>query len=128
MAKPNIDCLFLIFNQMKENSLHSCLFVNKEWCNIAVPILWKKYSKDFLFIEKGKSEKLFNTILSCLPLSSRQLLSDNDIKLPSTILLKTPLFNYISFCKFPYPGSVDEIVNMVFSEGSFRSSLRVNLL
>src|ERR1044072_4678180 len=112
MAKPNVDCLFLIFNQMKENSLHSCLFVNKEWCNIAVPILWKKYSDGFSFIEKGKSEKLFNTMLSCLPLPSKQLLSDNDIKLPSTILLKTPLFNYISFCEFPE----DEIINKIMKD------------
>ena len=82
MTKLNVDCLFLIFNQMKENSLHSCLFVNKEWCNIAVPILWKKYSKVNLSKENEESKNLFNTILSCLPLTSRQLLSDNGIKLP----------------------------------------------
>src|ERR1051326_646165 len=92
MAKLNVDCLFRIFNQVNKNSLHSCLFVNKEWCNIAVPILWKKYSKNFLFIEKENRKKISNTIFSCLPLSSRQLLSDNDIKLSSIILLKTPLF------------------------------------
>ena len=83
----------IIFNELYDrNSLHSCLLVNKEWCNIVVPILWNRYSW-------SKSEKkLFNIILSCLPSSSKQLLSDNDIKLPSTIILKPSLFNYISFC------------------------------
>src|SRR5213083_800851 len=105
MTKLNVDCLNLIFDELEEdkNSLHSCLLVNKEWCNIAVPILWKKYSNVILFKENEESKNLVNTILSCLPPSSRQLLSDIDIKLLSTILLKTPLFNYISFCKFPHP-------------------------
>src|SRR5688572_21381207 len=87
MIKLNIDCISLILNQMDKNSLYSCLLVNKEWCNVVVPILWKEYSYGY------GSKKLLNTILSCLPPSSKQLLSDNDITLPSTILLKNPLFN-----------------------------------
>src|ERR1044072_2162511 len=112
MEKLNVDCLYLIFNELTDNkSLYSCLLVNKEWCNIVVPILWKKCLKNYLY---GDEIRLFNTILSCLPLSSKQLLSDNDIKLPSTILLKTPLFNYISFCEFPDSEFVNDIVTMVF--------------
>src|SRR5438270_11985265 len=104
MNKLNIDCLVLIFNEMEKNSLYSCLLVNKEWCNIVVPILWKKFSWNWhsLYGEVSNSEKrLFNTILSCLLLSSKQLLSDNGIKLPSAVLKGVPLFNYIGFCEFP---------------------------
>src|SRR3954452_11912447 len=89
MEKLNVDCLILIFDELTDkNSLHSCLLVNKEWCKLVVPILWKKYSR-----ENEGSRKFLNTILSCLSTSSKKILSDNDIKLPSTILLKSPLFN-----------------------------------
>src|ERR1041384_6300755 len=126
MTKLNTDCFRLIFCQTDQYSLHSCLLVNKEWCNIVVPILWKEYSwyswKDCdpilrMNTKIGVSEKkLFNVILSCLSSSSKQLLSDNNIKLPSTILLKPLLFNYISFCQFPQAGIVNRIMEMVFKE------------
>src|ERR1043165_1297995 len=114
MVKLNMDCLVLIFKLMDKNSLHSCLLVNKEWCNIVVPILWKSHS---WYESNSESEKkLFNLILSCLPSPSKQLLSDNDIKLPSTILLKDPLFNYISFCQFPQAEIINGIIEMVLEE------------
>jgi hypothetical protein len=124
MEKLNVDCLLLIFNELTDKeSLNSCLLVNKEWCNIVVPILWKKHSLN------GKSQKkhlkLLNTILSCLPSSSKQLLSDNNIKLPSTILLKSSLFNYISFCKFPI---IDSIVKMAGEIGFNRGNPSYGLL
>src|SRR5215218_1794157 len=106
MSKLNFDCLNLIFNELHKNSLYSCLLVNKEWCKIVVPILWKNYSW------YGNDKKLFNVIYSCLPIASKQLLSDNDIKLPSTILLKAPLFNYVSFCKFPNGTVINRIIKV----------------
>ncbi|GET54013.1 hypothetical protein GLOIN_2v1870015 [Rhizophagus irregularis DAOM 181602=DAOM 197198] len=36
------------------NSLHSCLLVNKTWCEIIVPILWKNPWK---YLEEDKKEK-----------------------------------------------------------------------
>src|ERR1043165_7927103 len=60
--------------------------------------------------------------------SSKQLLSDSGIKLPSTIL-KTPLFNYISFCDFPAAKIINEIIKMVFGEEyDTRNSISNNLL
>ncbi|CAB5353524.1 unnamed protein product [Rhizophagus irregularis] len=56
--------------------------------------------------------KTVNTILSCLPTSSKQLLFDNNIKLPTTILSKSPLFNYISFCEFPNFEVVNKITGV----------------
>src|ERR1051325_8958344 len=109
MNKLNIDCLVLIFDQADKNSLYSCLLVNKEWCNIVVPILWKTFSWYGSYVD----EKLFNTILSCLPTPSKQILSNNGVQLPSTILSSSPLFDYISFCKFPVAEAINKIIKIV---------------
>ena len=92
MNKLNFDCLYLILNKLKlePKSLYSCLFVNKEWYNIAVQILWKKYSGYFCR-NKTSCCKIFNTILSCLPSSSNQLLSDNGIKFTFDNSFKTSI-------------------------------------
>src|ERR1041385_4658738 len=110
MAKLNVDCLHLIFNELENrNSLYSCLLVNKEWCNVVVPILWKKYS---WWNRPESAKKIYNIILSCLPSSSKQLLFNNNIDLPLTILSKPPLFNYISFCSFPEANNIGRIIGM----------------
>ncbi|RIA92872.1 hypothetical protein C1645_820063 [Glomus cerebriforme] len=110
MMNLNVDCLSLIFNELQtdKNHLHSCLLVNRKWCHLVVPILWKKHP----WYEENK--KLFNTLFSCLP---KQLLIDNDIRLPSTILSK-PSFNYISFCKYLKTENISEIIRTIFAEQS----------
>src|SRR5581483_6377947 len=117
MNKLNIDCLVLIFNEMEKNSLYSCLLVNKEWVNIVVPILWKKFSWNWYYhSNKGvdnSEKKLFSIILSCLSPSSKQHLSDNGIKLPSTVLSGVPLFDYIGFCEFPTYYIINKIIETV---------------
>jgi hypothetical protein len=110
MEKLNIDCLILIFNvlQLDNKSLYSCLLVNKEWYHLVIPILWEKY----LSLNREKSKKIFsNTILSCLPTSSKQLLFDNKIKLPSATFSKSPTFNYVSLCKYLRFEMFDIIIN-----------------
>ncbi|PKC60501.1 hypothetical protein RhiirA1_467922 [Rhizophagus irregularis] len=59
--------------------------------------------------ENKSKEKFFNIIL-------KQLLFDNGIKLPSTILLKLPSFNYIIYCKFLKSKLIKEIIEMVSGE------------
>ena len=61
-------------------------------------------------------KKFLNVVISCLSSSSKKLLSDNDIKLPSTILLKPPLFNYLSFCEFPRAKLIDRLIRIVFGK------------
>ncbi|GBB99584.1 hypothetical protein RclHR1_03570012 [Rhizophagus clarus] len=118
MKSINLDCLMLIFNilQNDKESLYSCLLVNRRWCNIVIPILWKKHPwhPDLNFQSK---KKLFNVILSFLPFSSKKLLSDNNIELPSTVL-KLTLFNYINFCEFPSLYDINQIINIVLEEFS----------
>src|SRR5581483_10448743 len=84
------------------------LLVNKEWCNIIVPILWKKYSWDDESIKR-----YHNGLLYFLPSSSKNFLSDHNIEHPLKTLLKFPLFNYISFCMFPkfyYVGRITRFI------------------
>ncbi|PKC61444.1 hypothetical protein RhiirA1_539162 [Rhizophagus irregularis] len=122
MEEINLDCLVLIINILEydKKSLHSCLLVNKKWCNIVVPILWRKYSLYSI------NEKLCNVILSFLPSSSKKLLSDNDIKLPPSTLLKFPLFNYISFCRHLSSDKMNKIIDIVLK--NFCNDHRRNLM
>ena len=92
------DCLRIIFTELQHNrrSLYSCILVNRFWCQIAIPILWKD---PYLYNDNTPSShrKLYSTIIYFLQESSKQLLIDNNIILPSTAFSNKPLFNYISF-------------------------------
>jgi hypothetical protein len=132
MEKLNVDCLILIFNELRadNSSLYSCLLVNKEWYHLVIPILWR----DFLYFSKYKKsiKKFSNIILSCLPTSSKQLLFNNYIKLPLTIFSKFPTFNYASLCKYLRSEAIDKILNL-YKERNPNTTLndskkRINLL
>ncbi|PKK68111.1 hypothetical protein RhiirC2_782688 [Rhizophagus irregularis] len=114
MKEINLICLILIFDILQDDkeSLYSCLLVNKKWCNIVVPILWKKHTwcSDMNF---RSEKKLFNVLLSFLPISSKKLLSDNKIELLPSTILKSPCFNYINFCEFPASHNVSQMANTV---------------
>ncbi|RIA84311.1 hypothetical protein C1645_832460 [Glomus cerebriforme] len=90
MSKLNEDVLHLIFEKLqyhKRTHLFSCLLVNKTWCNIIIPILWKNPWK---FLKKGKEMILLNVIISHLPQRFEYL------KKP----YKKPSFDYISCCSY----------------------------
>src|SRR5688500_12913828 len=111
MSRLNLDILILIFDKLQydKKSLYSCILVNREWCRIVVPILWK-----VTWYNDEKSErKLFNTILFCLPISSKQLLIDNGVKLQLSLMTGQPLFKYISFCTFPNNSIVYKMIEMI---------------
>src|SRR6266513_507240 len=83
MSQLPADCLNDIFEYLEEDkiTLHSCLLVNRLWCEISTRILWKIIRN-------------YNTLISCLPNESKEFLSKNGI-----IISKFPTFNYASFCK-----------------------------
>ena len=62
----NEDVLFLITIikefQNDRKSLHSCLLVDKTWCETTIPILWKNPWK-ICPIDSVKSKLLFNVII-----------------------------------------------------------------
>ncbi|EXX62478.1 uncharacterized protein OCT59_027139 [Rhizophagus irregularis] len=93
------DVLFLILEELKDDrkSLHSCLFVNKTWCEIIVPILWKIPGKYTL--TNNAKNALFNVILLHLSEESRNILKNNGIN-PFIEEYRRLLFNYISFWRY----------------------------
>ncbi|RIA94287.1 hypothetical protein C1645_873551 [Glomus cerebriforme] len=113
------DCLRIIFTELQEDSasLYSCILVNRFWCRIAVPILWKHPYN----YRKISRDKLYNVIIHLLPQSSKQLLFDNNIDLPSlSTISNKSLFNYISYLSQIYPGSIDNMIQtLIKSEVGF---------
>jgi hypothetical protein len=93
MSKLVEDVLFLILEELKKDnqSLFSCLLVNKSWCETTVPIIWNnpnQYCKS--------SVLFFNTILLHLSEESKNNLKNHGIELFMGIY-KRPLFHYIYF-------------------------------
>jgi hypothetical protein len=98
MSKLYRDILYLVFEELQydKKSLISCLKVNKIWCEIVIPILWKNPWED---LTHKKEELLLNVITSHLP--EDKVIKNNLNKRFNffTNSYKRPLFNYISFCK-----------------------------
>jgi hypothetical protein len=96
MSKLNKDILFLIFEELKDDkkSLYSSILINKIWCEVAIPILWKDPWKNLI-----KERSLLETVVSFLTNESRNYMISQGLNLlikPD----KPPLFNYISFCRY----------------------------
>ncbi|GBB88832.1 hypothetical protein RclHR1_15440003 [Rhizophagus clarus] len=91
------DCLNEIFEYLDDDyddydnfTLHSCMLVNRLWCEVSVRILWRDTS--------NYSTSNIKTLIGCLPNESRDILQNNEINIsPSTS--KLPIFNYASFCE-----------------------------
>ncbi|RIA94918.1 hypothetical protein C1645_873159 [Glomus cerebriforme] len=103
------DCLNDIFEFLEDDkkSLYSCLLVNRLWCEISVRILWKNIWD--LQYNSIKSIKILSTLIAFLPNESRELLYKNGIFIP-TPTTKTPLFDYVSFCKFISIGKINLMI------------------
>src|SRR5688572_6175357 len=97
MVKLNEDVLLLILKEVQNenNSLYPSLLVNKTWCKIIIPILWKDPWKCLI---KKKEESRFNVIISHLSNEAKERLKILNINLPS--MQQKPLFDYISFCRY----------------------------
>ncbi|PKK63942.1 hypothetical protein RhiirC2_869524 [Rhizophagus irregularis] len=97
MSKLNGDVLYLILNELRDDkrALHSCLSVNKFWCEIIVPILWKNPWKHLKNGERKNMKLLLDVIILHLSKNSRDDLTQHYNINP----YKRPLFDYVSFCR-----------------------------
>src|ERR1700722_1093220 len=98
MSKLNKDILFLIFEELQDDSksLFSCLMVNRLWCETVIPILWRnpwRYG-----IKYDNKSYLFITIAHYLPDDIKEFITRQGIQLPS-ISHQSLLFDYLSFCR-----------------------------
>ncbi|KAF0557249.1 hypothetical protein F8M41_013771 [Gigaspora margarita] len=82
---PN-ECLFETFTYLKNWDLFSCLLVNRQWCRIAIPLLWRELS---LF----RSKKLVRTCLLILNTEEQSSLK-TFITFPNN---QKPLFDYTAY-------------------------------
>ena len=98
MLRLNKDVLFLVIEELSNDrkSLHSCLLVDRTWCEITIPLLWKNPWK-FCALNSAESILLFNVILSHLSEKSRENLKQFDL---FAVAHQQPLFNYIRFCRY----------------------------
>ncbi|PKK78410.1 hypothetical protein RhiirC2_770221 [Rhizophagus irregularis] len=124
------DVLLLIFIELQNDpaSLYSCILVNKTWCRIAVPILWKYFSyayKNPYNHKRESREKLYNVIAHFLPNSSKNKLAKNDIKLPLNLISNMLLFNYMEFFTRLTSALIEDMARLLIKENS---NYKINLL
>ncbi|GBB87763.1 hypothetical protein RclHR1_14260004 [Rhizophagus clarus] len=104
------DCILNILKYLYKDhkTLFSCLLVNKQWCEITVPILWRKPWK--LCISSEFWEYITDSLILCLSDYSKQVLHINGI-ISSTILTQKPKFDYISHIKYISQDIITKFVN-----------------
>jgi hypothetical protein len=104
MFRLNRDVHYLIFEELKDCNmpLFSCLLVNRTWCGMIIPLLWKDPWRRLII---GNEKSLFNIIVSHLSDELR-----NNLSKILKISYKRPLFNYISFCKSLNVSKIEDII------------------
>jgi hypothetical protein len=115
MSNLNKDIIYLLFKELQydKKSLQSCLSVNKTWCEVIIPILWKDPWK---YLGKGNDKLLLKVILSHLSEELRAYLSKRfNFFLNS---YKKPLFDYISFCRHLNFTEIKKIIKNTIDERS----------
>ncbi|CAG8448929.1 9612_t:CDS:2, partial [Acaulospora colombiana] len=102
-----LDVLRIIFNYIRKAGknpdmydrdtrryLHACLLVNRQWCQAAVPILWRN---SFYFCREGNA-KLIETYISCFNSTERKALLSAGVMLPKS-RYPSPAFPYAAMLK-----------------------------
>ncbi|PKK71476.1 hypothetical protein RhiirC2_778368 [Rhizophagus irregularis] len=111
MSKLNKDILYLIFEELQDDTktLYSSLSVNKTWCELIVPILWRNPWK---FLTNRSEILLINVIISHLSDESKNnlFIQNNDL---FKVLFQKLLFNYISFCRHLNLSSISWIIYFI---------------
>ncbi|GBB98651.1 hypothetical protein RclHR1_03290009 [Rhizophagus clarus] len=123
------DCLDEILEYLEEDwlTLHSCLLVNRLWCELTVKILWRNIwnFKNFKnqITQLRAASSILSTLISCFPNESKELLYKNNI-LISPPTSKPPLFNYAAYCRVLSTYGIDKIVNNVLDNKSLLNHKR----
>uniref|UniRef100_U9T9D3 F-box domain-containing protein n=1 Tax=Rhizophagus irregularis (strain DAOM 181602 / DAOM 197198 / MUCL 43194) TaxID=747089 RepID=U9T9D3_RHIID len=112
MAKLNKDILFLIFEELQEDSksLFSCLMVNRLWCETVVPILWRN-PWCYKGINYRNKNSLFIIISHYLIDDIKEFITIQRIQLPS-YSNQSLLFDYLSFCRSINVDTINNIISI----------------
>src|SRR6266516_4824181 len=117
-CKLTTDCLDEIFEYLEKDriTLHSCLLVNRLWCESSVSILWRDIWSFISFLPYQEQLQarlaILSTLIACLPSESKELLHKNEIFI-STPTSKPLLFNYAAFCKVLSVNVISRIIHEV---------------
>ncbi|RIA98389.1 hypothetical protein C1645_812804 [Glomus cerebriforme] len=116
-SKLPADCLDQIFKCLDEDgkSLHSCLLVNRKWCEIVVPILWSNPWKFEKQSDCAYWTTITSTILLCLPKDSQDLLRKNNIIKSN---FNRPLFDYVRYFQYLSPEAVEQLTRELMNDNS----------
>ncbi|CAG8512981.1 4963_t:CDS:1 [Scutellospora calospora] len=92
-----IEILDHVFSYLCHDTkfLHSCLLVNRIWCQHVVGLLWR--APFSIWLEEYKSISLINTYISCMNDEEKSWLKKNGINVSTDTT--NPLFNYSSYLK-----------------------------
>ncbi|CAB4429837.1 unnamed protein product [Rhizophagus irregularis] len=89
------ECLENILSNLSETKdLYSCLMVNRFWCTVVIPYLWK-YPFNIAGTSKERCNMITRTYLSCISEDSRKKLINVGINMSE--FPRKPLFDYISY-------------------------------
>ncbi|CAG8509572.1 4967_t:CDS:2 [Rhizophagus irregularis] len=110
MTDLNRDILYLIFKRLQNDkkTLLLCLSVNRTWCEVIIPILWKNPWKYL----KKKKRLLLNVIVSHLSNESKNDLMSQGVDFLIDCYQK-PLFDYIKFTHLYIPYQFDQQINLI---------------
>src|SRR5256885_836042 len=81
-----------VLSFLDDTSLYKCLFVNRYYCKLSIPIIWKEPFKSTY-----EKSMVINTLLSCLDEDEFSLLVPYAIKFTGNN--KHPLFEYGKFVR-----------------------------
>ncbi|EXX76174.1 uncharacterized protein OCT59_010122 [Rhizophagus irregularis] len=108
MSKLNKDILYLLFEELQDNSnfLFSCLMVNKLWCEIVIPLLWKD---PWRYIDyRTNKNPLYSIITSYFSDDIKEFLKKEGIQ----ILGQSLAFDYLTFCRSINVDIIDDIISV----------------
>ncbi|RGB43454.1 hypothetical protein C1646_737978 [Rhizophagus diaphanus] len=125
MVQLNRDIVLMILEQLKDDkpSLRCCLLVNRTWCEITAPMLWKTLGRKRL--PDNIKIKLFNVIISHLSEDSKGILKEQGI---DTEDYGPPLFNYISLWRHLNLRLLDDMIYLRKTNYSNMNIIRNEIL
>ncbi|RIA94667.1 hypothetical protein C1645_873314 [Glomus cerebriforme] len=105
------SCLEEVLQYLIEEpgTLHSCILVNRNWCRLAIPILWSDPFNNLKRKQPNNSNLSIRTFISCLEDSEKSLLMNEFLKIPES--WKNTIFDYpkyLQIFKYDHFGKVLE--------------------
>src|SRR6266496_4527565 len=122
MPQLPAECLNEIFEYLEKDkfALHSCLLVNRLWCEVSVRILWRNiWIVDSFGYHRLKIQtSILNTLIASLPNESKKILHEKGV-LNSAQISNTSLFDYASFCRVLSISEIGQMIINVFKSQTY---------